>query len=329
MDHHDIVVIGSSAGGVNALRALLASLPRDLNASIFVVQHVSADSESFLPSILSAAGEIPASHPVDGEQIQRGRIYVARPDHHLIVYEDTLLVKKGPKENRFRPSIDVTMRSAAYEFGPRVIGIVLTGRLNDGTSGLWAIHEMGGITIVQNPEDALYPDMPSNVLRHMEVDFQVPLAEIAALLVKLVNEPVAPAEDVQNKPDAERLKVEIEIAAEKNALEMGITNMGEPTNLTCPECGGTLVSLQEGKLVRYRCHTGHAYSSDSLWQGISESIETNLWQALRSVEEGIIFFEQSATRCQTTGNEDDATRFMQDASELRKKAKMLLEFIYQ
>ena len=190
MERRDIIVIGSSAGGVNALKQLVTELPRDLEASIFVVQHMAADVPSYLPQILAHAGQLKAVHPEDGQLIEKGMIYIAQPDHHLIIEDDKVLVRKGPKENNFRPSIDALMRSAAYWYKNRVIGIVLTGYLNDGTSGLWSVRHFGGTTIVQDPLDALYPDMPKNVLEQIDVDFVLPLSEIASCIIRLTAAPV-------------------------------------------------------------------------------------------------------------------------------------------
>jgi two-component system chemotaxis response regulator CheB len=328
MEKRDIIVIGSSAGGVDALKKVVGSFPPDLNASVFVVQHLSADTPSYLAQILSHAGPLPAFQPSDGEPIEYGQIYVAPPDHHMIVKGKSILVRKSPKENRFRPSIDAAMRSVAYQYGSRAIGVVLTGRLNDGTSGLWSIKEMGGTTIVQSPHDAMFADMPSSVLDSMEVDHIIPLAEIGPLIVSLIGQPVVKQADV-DAPVKEKLKLEVGIASEENAFEKGITEMGEKTNLTCPECGGALVSLKEGNLLRYRCHTGHAYSSESLWLAINEAIEAKLWQALRSLEEGIIFLEQSATHSQRCGDEKQSTDFYDKAGQLKSRSKKLLGFIYE
>ncbi len=175
MAKRDIVVIGASAGGVDALKTLAAALPADFGATLFVVLHVSPHSPSYLPDILNYADPLKATHPRDGEPIQRGHIYVAPPDHHLLIEYDQVLVKKGPKENRFRPSIDALFRSAAYNYGSRVIGVVLTGMLDDGTSGLWSVKRMGGLGIIQQPDDAPYASMPDSVLQYVEVDYQVPI----------------------------------------------------------------------------------------------------------------------------------------------------------
>ncbi|UOQ77615.1 chemotaxis protein CheB [Hymenobacter sp. 5516J-16] len=187
----DIVVIGASTGGIQALLELVRTLPHDFPASIFVVQHVAPYAPSLLPELLSRESALPAKHPRDGEQMRPGVIYVAPPDQHLLIEQDKVLVKSGPKENRFRPSIDALFRSAAYGYGPRVIGVVLTGYLDDGTSGLWSIQRLGGVTVVQAPEDAAAPFMPLNALEFVTADHVVPLAELSALLVRLTAEPAS------------------------------------------------------------------------------------------------------------------------------------------
>ncbi|WP_245652275.1 chemotaxis protein CheB [Rufibacter tibetensis] len=184
----DIVVIGSSAGGVTALLEFAKSLPADFPAPIFVVQHVAPHTHSILPDLISRVSPLKAKYPVNGEKYKPGFIYMAPPDHHLLVEGDKVLVTKGPKENKFRPSIDALFRSAAYVHGPRVIGVVLTGYLDDGTSGLWSVQRLGGITVVQDPKDAPFPDMPSNALEFVEADHIVPLAGLASLLVRLTTE---------------------------------------------------------------------------------------------------------------------------------------------
>ena len=324
---HDIVVIGSSAGGVNALKELLSSFPGDLVASVFIVQHVAADHASHLPQILSAAGKLKAVHPRDGDPILPGYAYIAPPDYHMILEKDRILVKKGPKENHFRPSIDVMMRSAAYWYGPRVIGVVLTGLLNDGTSGMWSVKYFGGTCLVQSPSDAQYPDMPRYVLENMEVDYSVPLSEMGAKIAALTHQPVASLPDV-NEAIRQRLKLEIDAAAQQNAFEEGIMKIGEKSGLTCPECGGAMVLINEGNTIRYRCHTGHGFSSASLFLGITESIEANLWRAVRSIEEGIMLFEQLAGQSEKSGNAEQTKLYDDQSAELRKRASALLAFIY-
>ncbi|WP_353718936.1 chemotaxis protein CheB [Dyadobacter sp. 676] len=321
-----VIVIGSSAGGVNAVRELAAMLPRNFEAAIFVVQHVQSETKSFLPKILSDAGPLKATHAINGELITDGHIYVAPPDHHMLLDGSWIIISKGPKENNFRPSIDATMRSAAYWYGPDVIGVILTGRLSDGTSGLWTIKEMGGIAIVQDPADASFASMPESVLAAMEVDYQVKLRDLGALLTNLVQSDRAGKTRVF--PDKDRLKTEIAIAAQKSAFENGIIQMGDATNLTCPECGGSLVSIREGRSVRYRCHTGHSFSRSSLWQSIVEMTEAALWQAVRRLEEGIILAEQAASQIEHQGQHPEAEEYHRKARELSDKSRRLLELIY-
>src|SRR3989440_3321854 len=190
MPGHDIIVIGASAGGVEALIKLAGQLPADLPASIFIVLHIPAQSPSLLPDILGRSGRLKAVHPQNGESIAPGRIYIAPPDHHLLVTLGHVHVMRGPKENRHRPSIDVLFRSAALAYGPRVVGVVLTGSLDDGAAGLLAIHQCGGISVVQDPKDALYPSMPQSALELVDTDYCLPLAKIGPLLTRLAHEQV-------------------------------------------------------------------------------------------------------------------------------------------
>jgi len=280
----DIVVIGASAGGVIALLELVKTLPPDFPAPIFVVQHVAPDSPSILPHLLSAVSSLPARHPKDGEVVEPGVIYVAAPDHHLLVEGDKVLVKRGPKENRFRPSIDALFRSAAYTYGPRVIGVVLTGYLDDGTSGLWSVQRMGGLTVVQDPADAQQPAMPANALEFVAADYVVPLAELGGLLVRLTTEP-APTKPRIRKEELDLLEIELTIAKRDNAFELGIIDKGKLTPFTCPDCHGALTQLVEGNLIRFRCHTGHAYTVSALLGEVTQSVESMLYQTMRGLEE--------------------------------------------
>lgn len=328
MAKRNIIVIGASAGGVYALKEIVASLPSDFMASIFVVLHVSPHSPSFLPQILSHASPLKATHPNDGEPILPGHIYVAPPDHHLLVEYDQVIVKKGPKENRFRPSIDALFRSAAYSYGPRVIGLVLTGMLDDGTSGMWSVKRLGGLSLIQEPEDALYSSMPDNVLNYVDVDYRLPIADIGPLLCELIQETVPDKPDLEPQ-ERERMETEVNIAAQDNAFEMGIIDMGELTPLTCPECNGALVSIKEGKLIRYRCHTGHAYTASSLLAETTKVVEESFWKALRSLEETVILLEQSGRHFAEGGNQTAAEQFLTKALETRERARKTHAFVFQ
>ncbi len=328
MPKRDIVVIGASAGGVLALKELVSLLPANFEAAVFVVQHVSPHSPSYLPQILNMAGFLKAEHPRDGETIEVGRIYVAPPDHHLLIEEGRVLVKRGPKENRFRPSVDALFRSAAYTYGPRVIGVVLTGMLNDGTSGMWSVKRLGGLGIIQQPDEAMYPSMPTSVLEYVDVDHQVPIGELGALLTRLIHEP-APDPRALSPEEAERMQTEVKIAAQKNAFDMGIQEMGHPSTLTCPECHGALVQLKEGKLIRYRCHTGHSYTASALLSEVTESVEASLWSVIRGLEETILLLDQTAQAFTDVGQPDEATPFLEKARQTRERARRLHEFTFQ
>ncbi|MDQ3744203.1 MAG: chemotaxis protein CheB, partial [Acidobacteriota bacterium] len=281
MPTKDIIVVGTSAGGIEALKTIAGGLPRDFPASVFVVLHTSPESPGILADILARAGALPASNAVDGERIQPGRIYVAPPDRHLIIEPNRVRLTRGPKENRFRPAVDPLFRSAAQVYGPRVVGVVLTGYLDDGTAGLWAVKRLGGTAVVQDPSDALVDSMPLSALHPVNVDYCVPLAEVAPLLVRLSGE--AAEEGAREVP--EETKIEVNIAKAANALNAGVLKLGEPSLYACPECHGVLLQLKEENRIRFRCHTGHAYSPESLIAEIDEAIEDSLWSALRSVEE--------------------------------------------
>ena len=288
MQNRDIIVIGASAGGFEAIRRLVAGLPAGLPASLFIVWHMAPAVKSILPEILNRLMTLPAANAIDKEPIQRGRIYIAPPDHHLLIEKDRVRITRGPRENRFRPAVDPLFRSAAYACGSRVIGIVLSGGLDDGTAGLWAIKYYNGVAIVQDPDDAEVSSMPQNALDTVNVDFKVPLSEIPPLLIKLVTQPAERIENLQT-PEHERAETEVRIALQDDTLKRRIMEFGELTPYTCPECHGVLTAIKEGSRIRFRCHTGHAFSADSLLATISESIEENLWFAVRSVHESVMF----------------------------------------
>jgi two-component system chemotaxis response regulator CheB len=278
----DIIVIGASWGGVTAIRDLLATLPADLPAAVFVVQHVAPTHTSLLPEIINFASPLAAAHPADGDEIVRGRVYVAPPDQHLLVAEGRVRVVRGPKENRARPAIDALFRSAAFVYGPRVTGVVLTGLLDDGTAGLYAVKRRGGAAVVQDPDDAAARDMPASALRHVEVDACLPLGEIGPKLVELATA----AEPDPEAPQApETMRIETEIMSDDRAHENEVETLGPPSAYACPECHGALFEVREGRVKRYRCRTGHGYSRASLLADLAEKAESALWLALRALEE--------------------------------------------
>src|SRR5262245_18273074 len=224
MPTHDIIVIGASAGGLEALRTLMSGMGPDLAAALFVVVPIPPDSRSVLPTILSRGGILPATHAIDGEAIRHGCVYIAPPDHHLVLERGYIRVTRGPKENRFRPSVDVLFRSAAYAYGPRVIGVILSGYLDDGTAGLWAVKDRGGLSVVQDPKNAFSPSMPRNALQQVAVDYCLPISEIGPLLERLTRKPAA---QETRYPVSKTLEIETRIAREENPLEAGIMHLGQ------------------------------------------------------------------------------------------------------
>jgi two-component system chemotaxis response regulator CheB len=222
-----IVVIGTSAGGIEALRTLVAALPADFPAAIGIVLHMAPQSPDLLHEILDRAGPLPVHQPRNNERILAGHVYVAPPDCHLLIEPGVLRVTKGPKENRFRPAVDPLFRSAAQIFGPAAIGVVLTGNLDDGTAGLWTIKQLGGVAIVQDPDDALFPSMPRSAQQHTRVDYSVPLVDIAPLLVRLTATAAVPSGEFTVP---ERVNIEVNIAKEHNAVDAGVESVGEPSS---------------------------------------------------------------------------------------------------
>ncbi|HEX8387132.1 MAG TPA: chemotaxis protein CheB [Rubricoccaceae bacterium] len=328
--HHGlpIVVVGASAGGVEALQALVADLPEGFPAAVFVVLHVPAWAPSHLAEILDAAGPLPAAFAEDGERVRPGRIYVARPDHHLLLDGDLVAVRRGPKENRYRPSVDALFRSAAYAHGPRVVGVVLSGALDDGTSGLWTVKRLGGTAVVQSPTEAGFGSMPQSAMDHVDVDHACPAAEIGPLLARLVAEP---APDVQTEPGVEidraRAELEVSIASTGNAFQQGIMEYGSLTPFTCPECHGALVRIEEGALSRFRCHTGHAYTPNALLADITESVEETLWAAMRAIEEGVMLLRETGGRYAAAGDAAAASTYAAKADALEERARVVHESV--
>lgn len=324
----EIVVIGASAGGIEALRTLAAGLPKDFPASVFVVLHTSPHAPGLLGDILNRAGTLPAANAVDGERIQPGRIYVAPPDFHLLVEPGVVRVTRGPKENRFRPAVDPLFRSAAQVYGPRVVGVILTGGLDDGTSGLWAIKQLGGTAIVQDPHDALIPSMPLSAMNQVKVDYCLPATEIAPLLARLT---IAPAEEEGAYGMPDEMNIEIKIAKEDRPLDSGIRKLGAPSIFTCPDCHGTLLQLEEGGRVRFRCHTGHAFSANSLLAEITEGIENSLWSTIRSIDEGVMLMRHMAEHIRAAGNGDPATaeQFLKKAEEADRRSNVVRQAVFE
>ncbi|WP_223641791.1 chemotaxis protein CheB [Corallococcus sp. EGB] len=326
MQRHDIIVIGASMGGVEALRQLVGQLPGDLAASILLVLHIPARPRSYLPEILSRSGPLPAHHPRDGEPLEPGRIYVAPNDRHLLVEPGRVQVLNGPRENGHRPAVDPLFRSAASTYGPRVVGVVLTGALDCGTSGLMAVKKQGGLAVVQDPRDALCPDMPRSALELVAVDHCVPLAEMGALLTRLVEAPVAP----RSRKRSGRLETEVK------AVGVDIPSMEDPPSpleyakpsaYGCPDCGGVLFELEEGGLLRFRCRTGHAYTAEALSGSQQDHLDGALWAALRALEERASLSRRMAAQARRRNHARSAVRFEERARTAEAQVKLLRQVV--
>jgi two-component system chemotaxis response regulator CheB len=320
----DIIVVGASVGGIEALRTIAGGLPKEFPASVFIVLHTSPEAPGILADIIDRAGALPAAYAADGERIQPGRIYVAPPDRHLIIEPNRVRLTRGPKENRSRPAVDPLFRSAAQVYGPRVIGVILTGYLDDGTAGLWAVKQLGGTAIVQDPHEALAPSMPASALRQVRVDYCLPVAEIASLLVSLT---AAPLDEEGEHEVPKDMEIEVRIAKEVTALNAGVLKLGEPSNYACPECHGVLLRLKEENRIRFRCHTGHAYSIDSLLAEITEGVEDSLWNAIRSIEESVLLLRHMAEHLPESENGHTSEKFLARALEAEQRADLVRQAV--
>jgi two-component system chemotaxis response regulator CheB len=297
MAERDIIVIGGSAGGIKAMRGILAGLPASIPAAIFLVLHTSPNSPGLLPQLLTTPDAPPVRYARNGDVFERGIVYVAPADYHMLVEGDgRIRLAFGPKENRFRPAVDPLFRSAALAFGPRVAGVVLSGGLDDGTAGLRALKSAGGVSIVQDPSEAETPSMPQSALHHIEVDYCLPVQEIAALLTRLAQgeEPFGSRSKPDDAAPGQALALEVGIAKENRGHMSEIAMLGTPSMFTCPECHGTLNRIVDGQLLRFRCHTGHAYTARSLLAALTERTEDALWNAVRAVEESAMLLGHMA-----------------------------------
>ena len=319
-----IIVIGASAGGVEAITKLVRDLPADIPAAIFVTIHFPPDTTSALARILRRAGHLNAVHASDGQRIEEGTIYLAPPDHHMLLFRDRVRLYRGPRENGNRPAVDPMFRSAALAYGSRVIGVVLSGNLDDGTSGLLAIKRRGGIAVVQDPDEAMFPSMPQSAIEHTNVDHVVKLDHMGSLLTELAEQAPA-AEDVVTTDDARKEVeyTEIDMARIDDADD----HPGVLAPFGCPDCGGTLWELRDGDLVRFRCRVGHAWTSDALLTSQSETLDAALWTALRALEESASLSLQLAERARKRNNSRLAERMADNAELARRRAETIREVL--
>jgi two-component system chemotaxis response regulator CheB len=325
MATRDIVVIGASAGGVEALSRLVSALPADLPASVFITIHFPSQGISVLPRILARAGKLEVEHAEDGEKIKHGRIYVAPPDRHLLLSRGVIRLVRGPTENGNRPAIDPMFRSAAVAYGPRVIGVVLTGNLDDGTAGLMAVKRRNGIALVQNPMDAMFPSMPASAAQNVEPHEILKLDEVAAAIVRHVAEEVP--DGMESAPAASDVGENALSAFDLNMIEQPDQHPGTPSGFGCPDCGGALWALRDGDLIRFRCRVGHGWSSDGLIERQDAALEAALWSALRALEESVALADQMATRFEKRSQAALASRYREAAASGRQRAEVIRDVL--
>jgi two-component system, chemotaxis family, protein-glutamate methylesterase/glutaminase len=277
---HELVVVGGSAGALEALRGVLGGLSPGFPASVLVVIHSAAEGPGGLPAVLSRMGPLKATHAVDGEPLVPGRIYVAPRDRHLLVKKGRVVTPRGPKENLFRPAIDPLFRTAARLYGPRVIGVILSGGLDDGTHGLGLVHRHGGLTVVQDPDDAAFDSMPLSAMQFTTADHVVPSSGMGSLLESLARQP-APAPGPGREAAAEGIDI---AEAPSNALPK-LRLSAPPSPMSCPDCDGALWEQVDNGFPLYRCHVGHGFTARTLAAGQEALAERDLWTALRREEE--------------------------------------------
>jgi two-component system chemotaxis response regulator CheB len=319
MPMKDIIVVGASAGGVEALQRLCAALPADFPACVFIAQHLSPSARSVLPQLLDRVSPLRALSPVDGQTIEPGHIYVGGPDQHILLRDGRILMRRGPFENRTRPAVNALFRSAAIHYGARTIGVVLTGLLDDGTDGLIAIKAAGGTSVVQDPADAEWPSMPRNALKRDHVDHAAPLADIPALLVRLAQEHARPT-----VPVPEEYLVEDRMAAQEFAvMEPEIVTPGTPSHISCPDCGGVLNQIKAEDEIRFRCQVGHAFSGLGLAEAQNDELERALGIAVRTHRDRIRLFGQMSESATARGLAHARKRW----DEASKESEHLIEVL--
>lgn len=324
MKNHHVITIGTSAGGIKALRTLVKQLPKNFPASVYIVQHLSNESPSNLVAVLETTSQLPIAFAKDKELIEPGRIYLAPPDFHLLLESDRVRVIRGPRENRMRPAIDPLFRSAAVVYRSYVTGIVLTGMLDDGTAGLQAIKACGGMAIVQDPNEAEYSSMPENAISSVEVDRVVPLKEIGNILIERVRQTPPIVKEVPAD-----LLLEAPISQDAITQPETMAQIGKPVAHSCPSCGGPLWQIGKGhnSLLRYRCHIGHAFTGRTLVEEQNEATEKALWIALRTLEERSRLLKNMSDRYARNGAVSLAKTHQERAKEALDHSVLLRNLI--
>lgn len=318
MSNRDIMVIGGSAGATAPLKQILGRLPADLPAAVFVVLHIPAQGIGILSTVASSAGPLPVRQAQNGMEIEPGRIYLAAPDHHLLLSGDHIFLGRGPRENMVRPAIDALFRSAALYHGPRVIGVLLSGLLSDGAAGLNAIKRCGGMAVVQDPADAISEEMPRRAMEATTVDLCVPGATMGDVLSELVREPAGPALSIPPE-----IRLEVEIAAGERIGSDNLAAVADPVGLTCPACGGVLSKVKDARPMRFRCQVGHGFTADALAKEQEGRVDEALRVALRIIEERAELVQRMAADGRRSGRTAVAEMYEARAVEYREYADMI------
>lgn len=324
MMEHDIIVVGTSAGGIEVLSRMVRGLPVGFPASLFIVCHLPTGARSALPEILSREGALLASHAIDNEPFYPGQIYVAPPDWHLMIGPDRRMrLSRAARENRHRPAVDPLFRSAAGHFGPKVIGVILSGALSDGVAGLMAVRAAGGLAVVQDPDDAIIAGMPRNAVKIAGADHVVKAVDLARLLTALVQSQVAPNRSDEVDPIDQAQDI-VEQDMERQSLD-GLR--GKVSIFICPECGGSLWQTVQPELIQFRCHVGHLYNGEILLAEQSEALEAALWTAIRTFREKSILALQLARQVRSEGNDESADRFEEQSRQAARYGSLLRRYL--
>jgi two-component system chemotaxis response regulator CheB len=322
----DLVVVGASAGGVEALRQVLGGFPPDLPAAVLVVLHMPTNARSALPAILNRVGPLPVRHAVDGERLEPGTVLVASPDRHLMTSDGHVLLSRGPRENGHRPAVDVLFRSAARAAGRRVVAVVLSGALDDGTAGMIAVRARGGVGVAQDPDEALYPGMPLHAVEVGGADHVVAAEKMGSLLAELLAEDV---DQVDEPPPSDLMDTETAMAHLDTEAFDADDRPGAPSGFGCPTCHGALFSITEGGMERFRCRVGHAWSADALAVEQSQALEGALWMALRGLEERATLSLRMGEGAEQRGHAISARAFLQRHDEALHAAGLLRRLLQQ
>jgi two-component system chemotaxis response regulator CheB len=315
MSNRDIIVIGGSSGATAPLRAILGALPETLSAAVFIVIHIPARSLGILATVAAAATRLPVHAAADGMPIATGNVYLGVPDHHLLLVDGHIKLGRGPRENMARPAIDPLFRSAAASYGSRVIGVVLSGFLNDGAAGLEAIKRCGGMAVVQDPADAIANEMPLSALATVTADLSVPSAKLGDVLSDLVAEPAGP-----KMPVPPEIRLEVDIAAGERIDSSQLTKIADPAAITCPQCGGVLSIVRNSKPLRFRCQVGHSVTAEVLAKEQENAVDEALRVALRVVEERAELVSRMAEEGRNAGRAAVAEMYAERAKEYRNYA---------